>query len=184
MMEAATTLCLVVALSVSTGSCASTTVPPRIEAALASQPDALVQLRRRGCAEGGCPVFGVAIYADGEVIFDGGANVATVGRRKGALASTNLGALVDAFHNVDFIDTPEHCCDCPEEPRSTRAGQIVIDYRPGGVEKEIFLHERCRGLPQGLRMLVDAIENLTPVRSWIGATPSPTGDLAASRPPG
>src|SRR6187455_3778103 len=46
---------------------------------LPETPDALVQLRRAGCASGTCPVYGVSIFADRTVVYDGAANVAVVG---------------------------------------------------------------------------------------------------------
>jgi hypothetical protein len=52
-------------------SCATpSAVGPSVEAALTSHSDALFQLRSRGCEQGNCPVFSVAIYTDGAVIFD------------------------------------------------------------------------------------------------------------------
>jgi hypothetical protein len=153
-------------------SCATRSVSgPRVEAALEKRPDALFQLRRRGCEEGTCPIFGIAIYTDGAVIFDGGDDVKAVGRRKGKLASANVASLLDAFDKVDFIDTPEHCCDCPNTTRTSRTRRLVIDSRPGGVENEIVMDEGCADVPQGNRGLVDAIEGLAVVRAWIGSSP-------------
>jgi hypothetical protein len=118
---------------------------------------------------------------DGSVIFDGDVRVKAIGERKGELAGTEVAALIDAFHKVDFIDTPERCCECPDSPKNPRAGQIVVDYRPGGVEKEIVVDESCADLPQGIRGLVAGIENLALVNSWIGDPSSHASSETHSR---
>jgi hypothetical protein len=160
-------------LLVALASCATASATgPNREAALTARADALFQLRSRGCEEGGCPVYSVAIYTDGAVIFDGGSGVKAIGRLKGELANTEIAALVDAFHRVDFIDTPEHCCDCPEAPKNRGAAQIVVDYRPGGVEKEIVVDELCGAPSQSVRGLIEDIEGLALVSSWIGRPPT------------
>jgi hypothetical protein len=167
---------LLPSLLTAVSSCATPRVSgPGVEAALAKRPDALFQLRRRGCEEGSCPVFGVAIYTDGAVVFDGGVNVKAVGQRKGELAGAKVASLLDAFHKVDFIDTPERCCECPNTTRTSRTPQLVIDYRPGSVEKEIVMDEGCADVPQGIRGLVDEIEGLALVSAWIGSPSRPVG---------
>jgi hypothetical protein len=138
----------------------------------------MFQLRRRGCDAGNCPVYGVAIYSDREVVFEGGANVAAVGQRKSTLPTPSLGALVDAFQRANFINTPMHCCDCPDAPDARGTSRVVIDYRPGSVEKEILFDERCPKQPEEIRRLVEEIERLTVLEPWIAAPPRP----AASRP--
>jgi hypothetical protein len=157
---------LVVLASCATPSAAG----PSAEAALTSRPDALFQLRSRGCEQGNCPIFSVAIYTDGAVIFEGGLNVKAVGQVKRELAGAEVASLLDTFHKVDFIDTPERCCECPDAPKNPRAPRITIDYRPGGVEKEILIDERCDDLPQGIRSIVAEIEGLALVRSLVGPT--------------
>jgi hypothetical protein len=163
------------------GSCASSVAAgPSVEARLPRHPDALFELRARGCDNGSCPVFSVAVYTDGQVIFDGRVHVKAIGRAKGELASANVGALLDAFRRVDFLDTPAHCCECPDTPVNPRASQATLAYRPGGVEKEIAIDERCADLPTGIRTLVDQIEGLSLVAAWIGLAPKPLRDSGAA----
>ena len=52
------------------------------------------------------------------------------------LPNDRVATLINELEKIDFLDTPEHCCDCPDEPVNSRACQFLIDYRPGGVEKE------------------------------------------------
>ena len=57
---------------------------------LASRPDALIQMRRGGCPPGVCPVYSVAIFLDGTVVYDGQANVAVLGHRTAKLSAERL----------------------------------------------------------------------------------------------
>ena len=171
-------------ISVAAG-CASTRASgPAVDDALACRPEALIQLRSDGCDDGHCAVWGVSIYTDGSVVYRGGANVAAVGPRRSKLASANLSTLVSALEKVDFIDTPEHCCDCPDDRDDPKAAKLVIDYRPGGVEKEIVLDERCRAVPDAIRGLAGQIETLTGVATLVAPAPATTRLASDARPSG
>jgi hypothetical protein len=164
--------------------CASTRPSgPAVDAALAGRPEALVQLRNDGCDSGRCPVYGVAIYADGSVVYRGGANVATVGERRSKIPEANVAALVTALEKMDFIDTPEHCCDCSQGSDSPQVPKLVVDYRPGGLEKEIVVDGHCAGVPDVVRSLVDQIQAVTNVATLAAPMSAATrlaGDTSTS----
>lgn len=155
------------------GGCASTKASgPTVDDALARRPEAAIQLRSDGCDDGHCPVYSVSIYMDRSVVYRGGANVVLVGQRATKVTSAGLEALVTQLEKMDFIDTPEHCCDCPDAPDDPKATKVVIDYRPGGVEKEVVVDERCRSLPDAIRSLTAQIEAVTAIGPLIIAPPT------------
>src|SRR5580692_5829459 len=81
---------------------------------LASTPDALIQMRRGGCPPGLCPVYSVSIFLDGTVAYDGQANVAVVGHRSAKLSAGRLNELLSQLEAMDFLDSAEQCCVCPD----------------------------------------------------------------------
>jgi len=152
--------------------CASTRASGvAVDDALAGRPEALIQLRSEGCNSGRCPVYGVAVYMDGSVVYRGGANVALVGQRQSKIPEANLAALLSTIEKMDFIDTPELCCACPDAPVTPMDVDLVIDYRPGGVEKEITVQDRCSMVPDVVRRLADQIQTETAIAAFIAPTP-------------
>jgi Domain of unknown function (DUF6438) len=172
---------------VAAAGCASTRASgPAVDDALACRPEALIQLRSDGCDSGRCPVYGVSIFADGSVVYRGGANVAFIGQRRSKIPEANVATLVTALEKMDFIDTPEHCCDCPDASDDPKAAKLVIDYRPGGVEKEIVVDDRCAAVPDVVRGLTGQIQAMTSIATFIAppTTPAnPTTRLASEAPP-
>jgi hypothetical protein len=174
----------IVALSsiVAVGGCASTRAAgPAVDDAVAARPEALIQLRSDGCDSGRCPVYGVSIFADGSVVYRGGANVAFIGQRRSKIPEANVATLVSAIEKMDFLDTPEHCCDCADAPDNPKAAKLVIDYRPGGVEKEILVDDRCTAVPDVVRGLTGQIEAMTSIATLVAPTPAST-QLASQAP--
>jgi hypothetical protein len=166
------------------GGCASTRASgPAVDDAVASRPEALIQLRSDGCDSGRCPVYGVAIFADGSVVYRGGANVAFIGQRRSKIPEANVATLVSAIEKMDFLDTPEHCCDCPDAPDNPKAAKLVIDYRPGGVEKEILVDDRCATVPDVVRGLTGQIQAMTSIATFVAPPAPPAPQLASEGAP-
>ena len=162
---------------VSAGACAPTTANERLRAAaLEQQPEGLIQLRSKGCANGHCAVYSLTIYTNREVSYLGGANVVAVGHREGQLADGRLNSVISDFEKIDFIDVPEHCCDCPGGPDPDGAATLVIDYRPGGVEKEIVHSDGCPQTPEAIKALEADIRKVAGADPWIAPAPVATED--------
>ncbi len=178
-------LSTVIALAsiVAAAGCASTRASgPAVDDALACRPEALIQLRSDGCDSGRCPVYGVSVFTDGSVVYQGGANVAFIGQRRSKIPEANVATLVSAIEKMDFLDTPEHCCDCPDAPDNPKAAKLVIDYRPGGVEKEIVVDDRCKSVPDVVRGLAGQIQAVTAVATLVAPTPA-AAQVASQEPP-
>jgi hypothetical protein len=148
------------------GGCATTRPSgPTVDDALSARPEALIQLRNDGCDDGSCGVYGVSIYG-------GGANVAILGPRRSKLTPDTVEKLVAQIEKMDFLDVPEHCCDCPGASADAKAPQLVIDYRPGGVEKEIVVDTRCPALPDAIRGLAHEISAASGADALIAPAPT------------
>ena len=133
---------------------------------LPDAPEALVQLRRPGCASGTCPVYSVSIFADGAVVYDGAANVAVLGQQRAKISAQQLRALQLSLEETHFLDNVDECCVCPDR-RGTRT--VVLDYRPGMVRKTVVHDPDCAAAPPGLGTLEALIEGMTGTRRWTAA---------------
>jgi len=131
---------------------------------LASRPDALIQMRRGGCPPGVCPVYSVSIFLDGTVAYDGQANVAVRGHRTAKLSAERLNELLSQIEAMDFLDSSEQCCVCPDA--SERAHLVILDYRPGSTAKTVLHDEACNLAPPAMGAIERSIDRATGVERW------------------
>jgi hypothetical protein len=171
-------LALIAAAGCAGAGAAGTPGHTELVGSLGETPYALLQMRRAGCASGSCPVYGVSIFIDGTVMYEGRANVGTIGQQHARISSDGLNQLVTTIHDMDFLDSAERCCICSDE-NLTRP--VVVDYRPGTVQKTVVHDEECRSAPPSMAALERAIDRLTGVAQWTDpiATPPGQGKLLA-----
>ena len=131
---------------------------------LASRPDALIQMRRGGCPPGVCPVYSVSIFLDGTVAYDGQANVAVLGHRTAKLSAERLNELLTQIEAMDFLDSSEQCCVCPDAME--KAHLVILDYRPGVAAKTVLHDEACGLAPPTMSAIEHSIDNATGVERW------------------
>jgi hypothetical protein len=145
---------------------------------LAEAPDALIQMRRGGCPPNRCPVYGVSIFMDGTVVYEGRVNVGVVGQRSAKLPPGRLSELIAAIEAMDFMDIPEGSYVCADD---AGAHLTILDYRPGSVEKTVLHDEACGAGPVALRALERAIDQAANVQRWtaparaVGEAPTTEG---------
>lgn len=160
-------LALATLAAVATGGCATGGVqgigPGTGPIMIADQPDALIQMRRSGCAGATCPVYSVSIFTDGAVVYEGRANVTTMGERRGTLSGEGMNLIITAMETMDFLDSPERCCTCPD---TQHPELVVIDYRPGNAQKTVVHDQRCQSAPAAMSALERAIDRLTGAGQW------------------
>jgi hypothetical protein len=142
--------------------------------AIAAAPEALIQMRRSGCADAPCPVYSVSIYLDGTVVYEGRANVSALGERRWKISSEPINQLLREMAAMDFLDTPEGSGICPD---ATATAIVILDYHPGSTQKTVIHDERCGGAPPALAALEEAIDRLTGTERWI-ATRSTSSPVA------
>jgi hypothetical protein len=131
---------------------------------LASRPDALIQMRRGGCPPDVCPVYSVSIFLDGTVAYDGQANVAVLGHRTAKLSPERLNDLLSQIEAMDFLDTSEEACVCPDA--MDKAHMVILDYRPGSMVKTVLHDDACGSAPPALRAIERTIDQATGVERW------------------
>ena len=126
------------------------------------QPEALVQMTRGACVAH-CPVYQVAIFSDGAVIYEGQQSVGVIGVRQKSIPSASLQEIIERFEKVHFVDLPEHCCD----QKSTRdCPSVTIAYGVGRARR-ILEHGQCSdGAPAELTDLEGRIDELVGVAKW------------------
>jgi hypothetical protein len=160
------------------GGCASGGLPASTTLArLPEQPAALVQMRRAGCPSGNCPVYGLSIFADRTVVYDGATNVAVTGERRGVIAPEQMRALQLSLEEMHFLDSTDECCVCPDQ----NAGRyVVLDYRPGLIRKTVVHDQDCAAAPPAISALERLIDGMTDARRWTSAETSPRPATAAA----
>jgi hypothetical protein len=131
---------------------------------LASRPDALIQMRRGGCPPDVCPVYSISIFLDGRVACDGQANVAVLGPRTAKLTAEHLNDLLSQLEAMDFLDSAEQCCICPDA--TDRAHLVILDYRPGSMVKTVLHDDACGSAPPALRAIEQTIDRAIGVERW------------------
>ena len=131
---------------------------------LASRPDALIQMRRGGCPPGVCPVYSVSIFLDGTVAYDGQANVAVLGHRTAKLSAERLNGLLSQIEAMDFLDSSEQCCVCPEATEG--AHLVILDYRPGAAVKTVLHDDACALAPPTMSAIERSIDDASGVARW------------------
>jgi hypothetical protein len=131
--------------------------------AMPDVPDALIQMRRRGCAGDQCPVYSVSIFDDRSAVYEGRSHVAVIGTRRGAVSSERLSDLISQIEALKFLDSADDCCVCPQTDQNEI---VVLDYRPGGIAKTVVHDAQCLSAPPGLRELEEAIDLAAGVETW------------------
>jgi Domain of unknown function (DUF6438) len=133
-------------------------------AVLRDNPEALIQMRKSACAPDRCSVYSVSIFGDGNVTYEGQANVAVVGQRRSKISSDRLSELISAIDAMDFLDLPASGCVCSA---GTGRQMVTLDYRPGSVQKTIVHDSGCWSAPPTLGALEAAIDRATGDAKWI-----------------
>ena len=158
---------------VATGALGSTALAP-----MPDVPDALIQMRRAGCAFDKCPVYSVSIFGDGTVAYDGRLNVGVVGTRKGKISPDQLNQLISALDSMDFLDLPPEGCVCSD---ATGQQMVTLDYRPGSVQKTVIHDSGCWSAPPAMAMLEQSIDRTAGVEQWVA--PRVASSAAVDAPP-
>lgn len=143
-------------------------------AALRDNPEALIQMRKSACAPDRCSVYSVSISGDGNVTYEGQANVAVIGQRRSKISPDRVSELISAIDAMDFLDLPASGCVCSA---GTGRQMVTLDYRPGSVQKTIVHDSGCWSAPPTLGALEAAIDRATGDAKWIAP------EVAIQEPP-
>jgi hypothetical protein len=146
-------------------------------------PDLIVILERTGCF-GACPAYTVAVGNAGFVLWDGEANVATVGSHGRQVSRQQVEELRRAIDAAQFFDLDEsgqrrHACTqggsatCPGSVISCIDTPHAIVTVIRGDEKHIVDDAHCTSEPSALTRLEDLIDRVCGTDAWIGSGAPP-----------
>ena len=148
---------------------------PAIATAQQPIPDDLVISLQRGNCEGGCPVYRVLIFANGDVIWQGRGRVARPGVALSALERDQIRALLQDFEAIDYFHLENiygfHGTGC----RSTTtpgASMAITSLSMGGVSRILSHYAGCAGeIPDRLTALENNIDKVANTARWIVGEP-------------
>jgi len=131
--------------------------------------DTVISLQRGNC-EGGCPVYRVLIFADGDVIWQGRGRVAKLGVVQSMIEPDQIRALIQNFESIDYFHLENiygfHGGGCrssaPDMPT------VITSLSMGGLSKTLSHHDGCVGeVSERLTALEDSIDNAVNTARWI-----------------
>lgn len=132
---------------------------------------AVVEIERGAC-RGRCPQYTLALFADGQVHFNGTANVATTGRQQRSIMAAEVQALMDRYAPAAIA-----LSDSLWTEGESACGSFVTDLptmqlsvRTASVSRRFTVNAGCRNAPALLVTFARAIDSVAVAPSWIGGT--------------
>jgi hypothetical protein len=144
------------------------------EAAQDPIPDDTVISLQRGNCEGGCPVYRVMIFANGDVIWQGRGRVSTIGVVLSRIERDHVRALIQQFQAIDYFHLDNiygyrgtGCrSSAPDMP------MVVTSLSSGGLSKIVSHHDGCVGdMSEKLTALENSIDKAVNTARWITGAP-------------
>ena len=114
---------------------------------------------------GTCPVFDLAVFPDGRVLYYGQLYVMQRGLRKASLPSATVDQLRRAIDDSHVATLNPKCCDCISV---TCAPSTFLQIADEGRLTSIRHYHGCESAPASLRVLEDAIVEITGAVKWVG----------------
>lgn len=133
-------------------------------------PDGTLIALQRGNCEGGCPVYRVLIFANGDVIWQGRGRVAQLGLAMNRIEGDRIRALIREFESIDYFDLQNiygfrgsGCrSSLPDKP------MVVTSLSMGGLSKTLSHHDGCVGeVSDKLTALETDIDIAADTARWI-----------------
>lgn len=133
-------------------------------------PRDMLMLMQRGNCEGGCPVYRVAIFSNGDVVWQGTARVAKVGVLQSHLEPDQVRDLIDEFRSIDYLHLENIYDYRGKGCQSTKPDMpIVITYFAiNGESRTLTHHDGCVGdVSDKLNVLESKIDTVVNTAPWI-----------------
>jgi hypothetical protein len=152
---------------------------PAIAAPPRPIPDDLVMSMQRGNCEGGCPVYRILIFANGDVIWQGRARVARLGVVLSTIERDQIRTLLEGFDSVDYFKLENiygfRGSGCTSQKPDTP--MVITSLSMGGLAKTLSHHDGCVGeVSEKLTALEDSIDKAVNAERWI------TGKSSGKKP--
>jgi hypothetical protein len=123
----------------------------------------IATLQREPCF-GFCPVYKIAIHADGLVEYDGERFVKIRGHQEGQLDADALAKLHAAFAKADYFSLN----DSYEDMQVTDLPYVNTSYTQNDRTKSVRHYYGDKSAPDVLRWLEEEIDRIVQIKQWIG----------------
>lgn len=123
----------------------------------------------RGPCYGRCPVYAVALFADGSVHFDGRQHTQSLGIHKGAVPANDVAALTRRFQ-TEFSNIKDslYVHEAPGCGQFMTDGpSIFLSFRDGTHTRTVRLDTGCTGAPPIIRQLAVAVDSIARTPTWV-----------------
>jgi Domain of unknown function (DUF6438) len=124
-----------------------------------------IGMERRGC-EGSCPVYSIALTADGTVTYVGSAYIAIPGRHQAHIPTAAVSKLLDRFRQAEFLSA------LPIYTGAYDGGYTALHLNLNGTGYQVVDESGLRvGLPTAIRDLEQAVDDSTESARWVVGEP-------------
>ena len=126
-------------------------------------PKPALELARGPCF-GTCPIYEVAIYRDGAVVYRGGGFVAVLGEVRDSVAPADVAQMVDFAERNGFFDLDDKC-----PLRVIDEASVTVTVHSGSRAKTVFMEGDLEEyFPRVFQDLAQGIDRLAGVQRWVG----------------
>lgn len=131
--------------------------------------DFIMEYEAHGCGEGYvCAEYKLRIDADGNVSYEGFANVMATGTHTMRTSKEKVKEIVFELQRNKFLSVN----NLPEELEGDPSGATVLRARMDGTTKTIVLPWRSVVWPAGVRMIIGKIEEASNLHQWVNLVKS------------
>ncbi len=133
-------------------------------------PDDTVIIMQRGNCEGGCPVYRIIIFANGDVIWQGRGRVARLGVVLSQIERDQIRELIREFQSIDYFHLENIYGYRGRGCRSSQPDMpmVITSLSMGGLSKTIMHHDGCVGeISEKLTAIENSIDKVVNTARWI-----------------
>jgi len=137
-------------------------------------PDDTAITMQRGNCEGGCPVYRVLIFANGDVIWQGRGRVLKLGVVLSRVEWEQVRVLIDAFQSIDYFHLENIYGFRGKGCQSSKPDMpmVMTSLVMGGISKAIAHHDGCVGeISDKLTAIENNIDKAVGTARWISGLP-------------
>lgn len=130
----------------------------------------VITLERTACF-GTCPIYKLAIFEDGRVLYEGKDFVKRKGKAEGRITKAALQGLVREFNRINYLKLDDEYVsegeNCPEWWTDSPSAVTSLNWK--GKKKTIRHYHGCRGLSvlDQLTALENKIDQVVNTKRWI-----------------
>jgi hypothetical protein len=143
----------------------------------AYDPQSVVIRLERGPCYGTCPVYGVTLYGDGTVRYDGKDHVRVRGSQTAVIAPDAVRSLVEEIERSGFFSLN----DAYTQVSITDAPSAVLYVGTDGKKKQVKHYLGDFKAPKILQVLENRVDELAGTGRWTAAAAPSTGHTAAPK---